>query len=266
MRYLTYTMRDGRQEHLRLDDDQADFLERARALSDPTELARAIYGRTNPLLAEAGREDEAPRVTEAVYDHPLFRALLDLLARAQATAGGPGPSPRRCTMPVELAAARLGMTAPQVAALVHEGRIVADWGTGELLCDPNSVEAYRGARAARAALADTAEAAPCVDGLRVRHGSRPGLSFRVRYPGELAGANRHDTWTEGVIPRWQEVAVLVTEKKPGTTDTRLFILRPGLTANQVRVGRFFVEGRFDVATTERNPQTAREVFQRFMAR
>lgn len=129
----TYTTLDGRVLDLTdLTEEERDFF--GRCLADYRagvaweRFARLVEGPENPLIRAAGR------VTQAVWNHPLYQAVRDLEDRLGIQQGhlAPGPDDDPFLDPLEdewipaaQAAASKGVTMPGLHKAINRGDVIA---------------------------------------------------------------------------------------------------------------------------------------------
>lgn len=262
----------------------AAFLDRMRAMVDDAavteaDMIRVAYSRENPLLGAPPGDLTGDRgfVTPAVLAEPAYRVLCDLLARkrfaeqatdVQAVAAS-------YTRSVAEVAAELGVHENAVRRAIESGRL-ASWVKGRAhYLHPEGVRAWKlqldrdraaGSKRGRPGPGDAPEGEPAVSpdeaphALLVRVGHSKDASFRVKYPGALAGARRVEgNWIEGAVPAWSRVAVL-----SGTgEEVRMFVLVPAEEARELAWDGGFVKGAFRVEETINHPKHARDAFRAF---
>jgi hypothetical protein len=168
----TYTTLDGRVLDLGdLPQDERAFFERCygayRAREDWEAFTR-IARTENPVIRAAGG-----RITQAVWDHPLFQAVHDLEDRLGIEQGEFLPSPGDDLasdplvdrwVPAPAAAAQKGVSLPGLHGAIKRGRLIA-WrdhggtdGTDRVLVSANSLARWTPDRMRQAARSRTAQA------------------------------------------------------------------------------------------------------------
>lgn len=96
--------------------------------------------------------------------------------------------------------------------------------------------------------------------LKIRMGSAPGASFRVKVAGgEIVVDQRGQHVIEGHVDQFTSIAVL----SGGNGLCRLFILVPGDREEDVQFEGFFVSGCFRIESKTNNPVRAREEWKLF---
>jgi len=244
----------------------AAFLERVRrAAADPkvteNDLIALIYGRENPLLDHTMLPGQS-MVTPAVFEHPVYRVLTDLLDRKRVALGALDLERARAqfTLTVTEAAEQLGIS-PQAVRKAVEARRLAAWREGsQWLLDPRGVNAFKLTRDAK-----DKHQGPSPH-LVVRIGNAPGASFQLKHPGELEERTRAGgNVVTGVLTRWKRVAVLTSAEQGDAKTQRLWILEPGGEQQEVTLGDFYARGRFTVVEKINNSEKARAAWKAFEA-
>lgn len=253
---IHHTTLDGDVLTIRADADTEAFLTAARDLAarggDADALRAMMYGSANPMLT-AG--PAGPEVTPEVILSPAWRLLEDLVEQAMAQ-----KPTSLCTMPLAEAAKLLGGQA-RAEGLIALGLIATHGQGDQVLCDERTVRAA-------AAFADRAEGRA----LSFGYGSAPGISFRVKVPGQIIGRSKADAGRaqvyEGRVYRWSSAAVLIIEERDGRKTARLEHLRasPDGAVAHLRVGPFYVSGPFERVGVERNMKRALDAWMRFEPR
>jgi excisionase family DNA binding protein len=247
---------------------EAAFLERVRQASvDPAvtenDLIALIYGRDNPLLDHTMLPGHA-MVTGAAFEHPAYQVMVDLLGwkRVQLGTLDLAAARARFTLSVADAAEVLGIT-PQAVRKAIKARHLASWRDGEqLFLDPRSVAAFKTTRAT----SYQGQGVGKPPRLAVRVGNAPGVSFKLKHPGELedrtsAGGNV----VAGALARWKRVAVITSAEEGDRKGQRFFVLEPGSEETELALGDFYVRGRFTVVEKINNSAKARDAWKAFTA-
>lgn len=248
-------------EYPRPGPEVAAFLSRVRAAAEDPRvsegaLVELIYGSENPILDHTIFKGRGA-VTLEVFENPVYHVMLDLLSAKRVQLGtlDPERAASRYTMTVSEAAAALEMTPSAVRQAIASKRLAA-WKPGnEYLLDPHSVATYREHVKRRGPRAEPA--------LRIRMGSKPGASFRVKAP-VLEEASRTKIegggkLIEATVPRFARAAIAFSGKQMN----RMFVLEPASEENAFEFDGFEVRGRYRVIEKINGAEEASKRFRAF---
>jgi hypothetical protein len=238
----------------------AAFLERVRRASeDPKvsedQLVALIYGRDNPLLDHAMLPGHS-MVTKEVFENPVYHVMCDYLGRKRVQLGtlDLAAARARFTMSVPDAAAKIGIHETAVRKAVATRRLASWRADGQIWLDPRAVAAFEVTRRGPPPR------------LQLRVGSAPGVSFRVKHPGALEGRTEPAAnVVEGTLTAWARVGVMFSAERGDTKGQRFFVLEPGGEETELKLGDFYVKGRFTVVEKVNNSERARAAWKAFEA-
>ena len=214
----------------------AAFLARLEAVADDPaagvpEMASLILSEENPL----------------VVADPTWQAVLGLLERKRADGG----------LSAAQAAEELGLTLDAVYKAIRAGTLAAAKQRGGWAIDRASVTSYRDRVAG-------GRGRPSKPALVVRRGNEPGRSLRIKAPTWEETGRPAANIVDGVVPRFERVAVCFSEKDAsGRKSNRLFLLEPSDELNEYTHGSFFIRGHYAVTTKENNAAEAARMFAEF---
>lgn len=233
----------------------AAFLSRVMlAAHDPnvTEpaLTELVFGKENPVLDQTifpGRG----AVTKAVMASPLYHVMMDLVGAKRLQVGTLAPNAYDAfKLTVNEVAKELDVTPGAVRQAIAAGTLTAIKRGATYLIDPRSVATYRELH--------TRRGRPATPAVRVRYGSKPGVSFRVKFP-ELKHLDQHGHVIDAEAPRFERAAVAFS----GDGKNQCFVLAPSKKSERFERDGFFIEGRFRVIARVNDPARAAEAFKTF---
>ena len=221
-----------------------------------------IYSDENPLLGPPPLPMPGRGwVTGDTLKNPVWHMMQDLISRKQIVLGKLDLSEVRksYTVSVSDAAAKLGIAASAVRKAIMEWKLSA-WRDGDQWwIDPRSVASYQVARRGPA---------PALD---ICLGSVPGSALKVKASNELEDKHRvHDNVLSGRLTQWRRIAVLtIKDTERDSEDTskiqRLFVLEPGGQESEIRLGEFYVRGRFTITEKINSTLKAQDAWKAFEA-
>lgn len=235
--------------------DVAAFLSRVMAAAhDPTvsepALTELIYGKENPVLDQTifpGRG----AVTKAVMANPVYHVMHDLLGAKRLQVGTLSPNAFDAfTLTVSEAAKELDVTPGAVRQAIERKLLPAIKRGPTYFLDHRGVKSYRETH--------TKRGRPAAPAVRVRYGSKPGASFRVKFA-ELKHISQDGHVIDAEAPRFERAAVAFS----GNGKNRCFILEASKTSERFERDGFFIEGRFKVVEQVNDPAKAAHVFKTF---
>ena len=260
-----------------------------KMLYDPNTSAVAMtgfaYSTANPILDHAFFPERGP-ITKDTFADPHYPVIQDMLARKRAAEEGVDLEKLAATYTVTVpeAATIIGMREASLRNAIHSRRIHSWFRDGRHYLTPASVRSFEvGDQGFHRQYAERIkkQEAPAEDPaappppalseagarpLEMCFGNMKGASFRVKHAGEIdnqtpVGPNMHT----GPLAQWKRVAVLSGKHRPdGTYGSRLFILTPSDTANEVTFDPFYVRGHFNVEKVNA-PRKAAALFKEFVA-
>lgn len=95
--------------------------------------------------------------------------------------------------------------------------------------------------------------------LLVLVGNAAGVSVRFKPNLKIEDVRRVEHTIEGTIRGWRRIAILIETERM----TRLYVIEPGDTPEEITFGRFYVRGHFTIVAKDNNPQRARAAFLAF---
>lgn len=249
------------------DAKTAAFLARViAATNDPRvsegELVELVYGKENPILDQTlfpGRG----AVTADVFENPLYHVMSDLICQKQVLEGrfDRVRAAERYTLSVNEAAEVIGVTPDAVRKAIKAHKIPAWQREGSWRLDPRDVETYkthvvpRKPRSGGSERKDSRSPA-----LRVRAGSEPGRSLRIKAPNKRV-VTKAGSITELEVDAFERAAVATTSTK----TLHVFILEPSDAVERLEWGPLGIEGRFRVVEKITNERKAAEAWKAFRA-
>lgn len=235
----------------------AAFLKRALVMLEDkkatdADLTALIYGPENPILSRHPLFPSQGYVTKEAFSQPVYPVLADILVRkhAQQERVDVSKIADRFTLTVAQACERLKVTDTAIRKAVATGRLASFRKGGNYYLEPAAVDAL-----------SMGKRGPLPSGpLEVVAGTKQNAFLHVRVgPHEAFGSGielQSDTFK-----RWRKVGVLVGS----TTGLRMFVLEPGAELDVLRLGKYRVEGKFQIAEKINNPAAARKAWKEFRA-
>lgn len=233
------------------------FIDRVRsAAEDPklgeNDLIALVYGSDNPIL-DQGMLPGRPMVTKEVLDNPIYRVLTDFIDQKRVREGKLNleKTAASYTMTTQEAADQLGISKAALIKAIDAGRLPVWVKQNRYYLNPSIVESF------------PIERRGPPPRLHLRFGSAPGISFRVKVPGELEDVRDVEAQTkEAWLSRWKRIAIIMGGTRGDKKTYRFFVLEPGGAPEKIELGPFFVEGRFRIVEKINNSAKAHEAWRK----
>lgn len=259
-----YKSVSGHDVHL---DDASEeslaFLDRVRVLVDDPKASEAdvialAYSRENPFLDQSifpGRG----AVTREVLQLPEYHVLADLVARKRLIVDRVDIEKLAAefTVSVREAARQLGVSESAIRQAIATHRLASFVKDGQHFMRPSSIASFEvGTRGPRPL--ERVRPSP----LEVCMGNVEGTSFRVRMAGELqdkenAGGHK----VTGRITAWHRIGVI----SGGGGRHRFFEIEPSDEENEIKLGPFYLRGKFRFVRKVNGEEAARDAWKKFEA-
>lgn len=235
-----------------------DFLARvALAANDPavtvSDIVGLIYGEQNPMLVR-GVIPGMGLVTAEVHASPVYRVLTDYLDRKRVQAGtlDPAAAEAAYTLTVADAARQLGISESAVRQAIARDRLDAKHIRGRHMLRPEAIASYqRSNRGPAPAVTRSPE-------LELVTGTEGDAVVRVKHEGgelvQVRDDERRGVFVGKLAGDWVRAWVLTSWKADGSS--RLFVIEPGRSAEEIRVGDLGVRGHFHICARQNNAKLA----------